>query len=136
VDDKLLASPRLDSGHFKTGGVEVIMAEEQGPRLWKLSISGALAADNWPEVHTELALNDDKFEVEAWMFGNGKANQVPFKTVAVFRPAIADGNMRRMDATTTDGKHHVTLEIRVTPLPKPGRDATSAAQTVVQSGTR
>ncbi len=134
VGDTAVYHSSFKSAPLSGGTLTVLTIEAGKPRLWKLDFHGERRADSWPVTRGELALNEDAVAVEAWT--TGKVKDVPYHPVPLLLRALADGNTYQANAMTPDGRHPVTLELRVTPLPRPSGNAPSDASTVPQPGSR
>ncbi|MFG6465731.1 M56 family metallopeptidase [Roseateles sp. BYS87W] len=120
LDGQEISHPRLNT--FPAAPATVVFNEPNGPRLWKLTFTGRFEGDKHLMVDTELALSEDEAAVLAWRNSQGKAPPPPVRQVAAPRLLMQDGGSGRVETTTPDGQHRLTLEIRANSFRNPTPD--------------
>lgn len=111
IDGKEIAHPRLHT--FPAKSASILFNEPNAPRLWSLALNGRFTDSQHVMVETELGMNDDEPAILAWRWAKGQSTPPPVRQLAAPRLLIQDGSSGRVETTTPDGQHRLTMEIQV-----------------------
>lgn len=133
LDDAVIAEPRLVT--FPSKDAIVTFSDASRERLWQLKLNGSFVDDKHLMVETAIGLNTDPQAIKVWSTGPAKSATPTLTPVANPKLLIEDGGQARVDATTPDGQHRLTIKLRVASFRKPTPEYQPPSVTP-QPGTR
>lgn len=133
LDDKVIAEPRLVT--FPSKDAIVMFSDASQERLWRLKLNGSFVDDKHLMIETVVGLNSDAQAIKTWSTAPAKTPTPAITAVANPRLLVEDGGQARVEATTPDGQHRLTIKLQVASFRKPTPDY-STPTVKPQPGTR